>query len=130
MGPYQDSNIFNNAPLGDNTVYVRDKNEQGCIISQIVEQDLVSEGFPKFFTPNGDGVNDFWQFQPPPNAEDIEFASISIFDKFGKLLGQIVQNSQGWNGTFNGRPLPSTDYWFRAIGIDNRVFQGHFTLKR
>ncbi len=129
-GPYQSSNIFTNVPLGNNTIYVRDTNLEGCIISEELEQDLISEGFPKFFTPNGDGINDFWQFQPPPNAQDIEFASISIFDKFGKLLFQIPRNSIGWNGTFNGRPLPSTDYWFRAIGVDNRVFQGHFTLKR
>ncbi len=129
-GPYQDSTVFTNVPLGDNTIYVRDKNEDGCIISQLIAQDLISEGFPKFFTPNGDGVNDIWQFVPPPNAQEIQFASISIFDQYGKLLFQILQNSVGWNGTFNGRPLPSSDYWFRAVGEDNRIFQGHFTLKR
>lgn len=129
-GPYQDSNIFTNVPLGDNTIYVRDKNEGGCILSQDVEQDLISEGFPKFFTPNGDGFNDFWQFIPPPNAEDFEILSISIFDRFGRLLSQIGADSIGWNGLFNGRPLPSNDYWYRAIGIDNREFKGHFALRR
>ena len=129
-GPYQDSNVFTNAPLGNNIVFVRDRNQDGCILAREIEQDLISEGFPKFFTPNGDGINDFWQFDPPPNADTIEFISISIFDRFGKLLIQISQNSNGWNGTFNGRPLPSTDYWFRALAVDNRVFQGHFALKR
>ncbi len=129
-GPYQDSNVFTNVALGDNTVYVRDKNEDGCILSQEVEQDLISEGFPKFFTPNGDGFNDFWQFEPPPNAESVEIVSISIFDRFGRLLSQINTDSIGWNGIFNGRPLPATDYWFRAIGIDNREFKGHFALRR
>ncbi|PWL38275.1 hypothetical protein DKG77_08330 [Flagellimonas aquimarina] len=129
-GPYQDSNVFTNVPLGDNTVYVRDKNENGCILAQDVEQDLISEGFPKFFTPNGDGFNDFWQFIPPPNAEDFEILSISIFDRFGRLLSQIGGDSIGWNGLFNGRPLPSSDYWYRAVGIDNREFKGHFALRR
>lgn len=129
-GPYQDSNIFTNVPLGDNTVYVRDKNEDGCILSQDVEQDLISEGFPKFFTPNGDGFNDFWQFSPPPNAQDFEIVSISIFDRFGRLLTQITTDSIGWNGSFNGRPLPASDYWYRAVGEDNREFKGHFALKR
>lgn len=129
-GPYQDSNIFTNVPLGDNTVYVRDKNEDGCILAQDVEQDLISEGFPKFFTPNGDGFNDFWQFTPPPNAEDFEILSISIFDRFGRLLSRMGADSIGWNGLFNGRPLPSNDYWYRAIGIDNREFKGHFALRR
>lgn len=129
-GPYQDSNVFTNVPLGDNTVYVRDKNEDGCILSQDVEQDLISEGFPKFFTPNGDGFNDFWQFSLPPNAEDFEIVSISIFDRYGRLLTQITTDSAGWNGNFNGRPLPASDYWYRAIGEDNSEFKGHFALKR
>lgn len=129
-GPYQDSNIFTNVPLGDNTVYVRDKNEDGCILAQDVEQDLISEGFPKFFTPNGDGFNDFWQFIPPPNAEDFEILSISIFDRFGRLLSRIGADSIGWNGLYNGRPLPSNDYWYRALGVDNREFKGHFALRR
>lgn len=129
-GPYQDSNVFTNVPLGNNIVYVRDKNQDGCILAIDITPDLISEGFPKFFTPNGDGINDFWQFQPPPNADEIEFMSISIFDRYGRLLFQVQQNSVGWDGMFNGRPLPSSDYWFRAVAMDNRVFQGHFTLKR
>ncbi|WP_430967604.1 T9SS type B sorting domain-containing protein [Spongiimicrobium sp. 2-473A-2-J] len=129
-GPYQDSNVFNNVPLGNNTVYVRDKNELDCIVSKLLEQDLISEGFPNFFTPNGDGINDFWQFVPPPNAQAFSLVSISIFNRFGQLLVQVDPNSQGWNGTFNGRPLPSTDYWFRAVGVNNEQFTGHFSLRR
>ncbi|WP_435622996.1 T9SS type B sorting domain-containing protein [Flagellimonas sp.] len=129
-GPYQSSNVFTNVPRGNNIVYVRDTSLDGCTLAIDVSQDLVSEGFPKFFTPNGDGINDFWRFELPPNAEEVQFASISIFDKFGRLLFQMLQSSEGWNGTFDGRPLPSSDYWFRAVDTDNRVFQGHFTLKR
>ncbi|UII75188.1 T9SS type B sorting domain-containing protein [Flagellimonas sp. HMM57] len=129
-GPYQDSNIFTNVPIGNNTVYVRDKNEDSCILSEDVEQDLISEGFPKFFTPNGDGINDFWQFALPPNVEDFEITSISIFDRYGNLISQITSESVGWGGLLNGRPLPSSDYWYRAIGIDKREFKGHFTLRR
>ncbi|MGB5821635.1 MAG: T9SS type B sorting domain-containing protein [Saonia sp.] len=129
-GPYQDSNVFDNVPIGNNTVFVRDKNELECIVSQLVEQDLISEGFPNFFTPNGDGINDFWQFSPPPNAAAFDLATIFIFNRFGQLIVQINPNSQGWNGTFNGRPLPSSNYWFRALGADNSEFHGHFALKR
>jgi gliding motility-associated-like protein len=31
---------------------------------------------------------------------------------YGKLLKEISPNSTGWNGTYNGQPLPATDYWF------------------
>ncbi|MEL6916969.1 MAG: T9SS type B sorting domain-containing protein [Bacteroidota bacterium] len=129
-GPYQSSNVFNNVSIGNNTVFVRDVSDNSCIVSELVEQDLISEGFPNFFTPNGDGINDFWQFMPPPNALSIDLAAIFIFNRFGQLIAQIDPSSQGWNGMFNGSPLPATDYWFKAIGVDNRQFSGHFTLKR
>lgn len=128
-GPYQDSNVFDNIAAGTYTVYVRDKN--GCgIAEERVEQDLTLEGFPKFFTPNGDGINDFWQFIPTPLTGEININVIYIFDRYGKLLAQIEPTTNGWDGSFNGRPLPSSDYWFRAISESNGQIQGHFALKR
>ena len=128
-GPYQSSNVFTGIPSGQVTVFVRDKN--GCGITQeTVEQDLTVEGFPKFFTPNGDGVNDFWQFIPPINTGRNNLSSIFVFDRFGILLAQIEPTSQGWNGDFNGSPVPASDYWFKAITQDSKELKGHFTLKR
>lgn len=128
-GPYQDSNVFQNLETGFHTFYVRDKN--GCgIIEETLQQDLTLDGFPKFFTPNGDGINDFWQFIQPPELNEIQVGIIAIFDRFGTLLLQIEPTSRGWDGTFNGRPLPSSDYWFQAISIENKNIRGHFTLKR
>ena len=128
-GPYQDSNVFRAIAPGTHTLFVRDKN--GCgIAEETFEQDLTVEGFPKFFTPNGDNVNDFWQFIQPIEGETIVLVSIEIYDRYGKLLRQINQNSQGWDGTFNGRPLPAGGYWFRAVEDDGSIVQGNFTLKR
>ena len=128
-GQYQDSNVFNNIPAGSYTVFVRDKN--GCGVAQEnIKQDITLEGFPKFFTPNGDGVNDFWQFIPTPLTGEIEIDVIHIFDRYGNLLAQIEPSSNGWDGNFNGRPLPSNDYWFRAISASSSQIQGHFALKR
>lgn len=129
-GPYQDSNAFTNLAPGSYTFFVRDKN--GCGIAQeSFMQDLTLEGFPKFFTPNGDGINDFWQFLPPPNNSEIEIGPIHIFNRFGLLIAQIEPNSLGWDGTFNGNPLPSSDYWFTTVSLQTlNEIKGHFTLKR
>ena len=62
---------------------------------------------------------------------------VFIFDRYGKLLKQIDETSVGWDGNFNGRPLPSSDYWFRleysrdeqGVLVANLV-RAHFTLKR
>lgn len=128
-GPYQDSNRFNGITLENHTIYVRDKG--GCGIAyQLIEQDLTVEGFPNFFTPNGDGVNDYWQFIPHIATGENNVLKIWIFDKFGALLAQILPNSKGWNGNFNGSALPESNYWFKAISNNNKVIKGHFSLKR
>ena len=62
------------------------------------------------------------QFQPN--------SKIFIFDRYGKLLKQIDPKSEGWDGNFNGQPMPSNDYWFSVTLQDGRVFKSHFTLKR
>lgn len=123
--PYQTSNTFTNLKPGIYHVSIRDiKNYCGEI-----NQDISVIGFPLFFTPNGDTVNDTWQvygvsnlFQP--NSE------ILIFDRFGKLVAQIKPNRKGWDGTFKGIPLPQSDYWFSVTLQDGRQYKNHFTLKR
>lgn len=86
--------------------------------------------FQKFFTPNGDGVNDFWRFIPPIETGESNISVIFIYDRFGSLLAQLSPDTKGWNGIFNGRPLPESDYWFKAVTISNKEVKGHFSLKR
>ncbi|MEL6916970.1 MAG: T9SS type B sorting domain-containing protein [Bacteroidota bacterium] len=121
---YQDANTFVNVLAGFITVYVRDKN--GCGISE----ELISIiGYPKFFTPNGDGVNDSWQILGV-NEQFQTNTSISIYDRYGKLIVVIGPESPGWDGTYNNRFLPSSDYWFKVELEDGREFKGHFALKK
>lgn len=123
-GPYQDSNLFENVAPGFHTVFIRDKNNCG-----IIEDNVAVIGFPKFFTPNNDGYNDTWHIYgitDPSQAESI----IYIFDRYGKLLKELSPQSKGWDGTFNGQDLPSSDYWFHVKLQDGRIFKSHFTLKR
>ena len=103
-GPYQNNNTFNNIPYGTHTLYVRDKN--GCgIAEEVIVQDLSLEGFPKFFSPNGDGVNDYWQYIPPETSGDLTLVSIEIYNRYGQLLVQIDPTTRGWDGTINGGSL-------------------------
>ena len=126
FGIYQDEPVFENVAPGIHTIYIQDKN--GCGISS-VEVSVI--GFPKFFTPNNDGQNDTWQIK---GVSDNFYSTslIYIFDRFGKFLIQIDPKSDGWNGFFNGKMLPATDYWFSAQLIDDngtfREKKGHFSL--
>ena len=83
--------------------------------------------FPKFFTPNRDGYNDFWKMIP---ETAIQLDRVHIFDRYGKLLKEIDPNGPGWDGTFTGVPMPSDDYWFSAVLKDDRIQTGHFSLVR
>ncbi|WP_431134831.1 choice-of-anchor L domain-containing protein [Psychroserpens mesophilus] len=121
---FQESNVFTNVPPGFHTVFVRDLNECGYI-----KQDISVLGFPKFFTPNGDDFNERWHVYGV-NANTNQGIDVKIFNRYGKLITQLDHLSPGWDGTLNGQPLPSSDYWFIATLIDGRTFTGHFTLKR
>jgi gliding motility-associated-like protein len=84
--------------------------------------------FPKFFTPNNDGINDSWGGTP---AENEIRGNVHIFDRLGKLLIKMDINSSSWDGTYKGREMPSSDYWYRFIDSQTGgVITGHFTLKR
>ncbi len=123
-GPYQDEPVFENIRPGLHTIYVRDKNE--CGIAQI---DFHVIGYKKFFTPNGDGIHDTWNIIGLTKT-NLPKTKIYIFDRFGKLLKELDPLSPGWDGTFIGKPMPSTDYWFRVQLEDGREFKSHFSLVR
>jgi len=123
-GPYQESNVFTNVSSGFHTVFVRDI--LGC---GIVEEIVSVRGFPKFFTPNGDGYNDTWQVYGI-NHQFLSVNEIFIYNRYGKLLKQISPLGSGWNGRFNGELLPSTDYWFTIKFFDGSEYRGHFALAR
>ena len=131
FGPYQDEPVFESVKPGIHTIYIRDKNsyytyDYGCGIAQI---DVSVIGYRKYFTPNGDGVNETWKILGI--RSDFNAGSkVYIFDRFGKLLKQLDPLSNGWDGTYLGKPMPATDYWFRTFLEDGREFKGHFSLVR
>jgi gliding motility-associated-like protein len=121
---YQTINIFTDVTPGIHTVYVKDLD--GCGTSSQVINVI---GIPKFFTPNSDGFNDTWNVLGLTSTNNFK-TIIYIFDRYGKLLKELSPISKGWDGTFNGQPLPSDDYWYTIYFEDGRTAKGHFSLKR
>jgi gliding motility-associated-like protein len=120
---FQSNPLFNSVKPGTYNAIARDKN--GCRLSNSFLLYVVD--YPRFFTPNGDGVNDLWAIT---NIDQLPDYTIFIFDRYGKLLKQMNQNNDGWSGLFNGQQLPSDDYWFTLQFIDGKNVKGHFSLKR
>ena len=131
FGPYDPNPIFTDVPPGVHTLYIRDKNsyytyDYGCGIAEVKISII---GYKKYFTPNGDGINEKWKIL----GIDFDFnkdSKVYIFDRYGKLLKQLDPLSEGWDGNYLGKPMPATDYWFRTYLEDGREFKGHFSLVR
>ncbi|WP_430412442.1 lectin-like domain-containing protein [Kordia sp.] len=126
-GQWQIDGIFTDLQPGQHTITVRDSNGCGELVRTFGLID-----FMEFFTPNGDAYNPTWNIIGLQNQPA---AKIYIFDRYGKLLKQISPAGAGWDGTYNGTPMPSADYWFRVEYVDPfdgtpKEFINHFTLKR
>lgn len=124
---WQSSAVFNNIEPGRHTLYARETSGCGGEISYAFN--LV--GFPKYFSPNGDGINDTWDLIRD-NVTLIK--RLYIFDRYGKLIKELdPEGSKGWDGTYNGRILPADDYWFQVQVEDRKtgnsqVYKNHFSL--
>lgn len=118
---YQGSPVFENTPGGHYTVFVSEKN--GCGTTPM---DYVHLVIPKFFTPNGDKVNDIFF---PEGIEAYASYEVMIFNRYGMLIKHTKNTPFQWDGRFNNKAFPSDDYWY-AIHIDGKVLKGHFSLKR
>ncbi|MDM1533924.1 T9SS type B sorting domain-containing protein [Myroides marinus] len=130
---FQPSSQFYNVPIGEHVAYARNV-KTGCSAS--IKFSVF--GYPKYFTPNGDGYNDTWNI---PGLRGHNEARIYIYDKSGRLLKQLSPHTEGWDGTWNGKQMPSTDYWFTVEFVNDYKtpderngrkvsYKGHFSLKR
>lgn len=121
---FQNSTLFENVPGGFHELIVANRN--GC--GQTTKSFAVLNA-PKFFTPNGDSYNDYWNLKGI-NSTIYENAIIYIFDRYGKLLKQLSPSSLGWDGNYLKQPVPADDYWFTIKLEDGREAKSHFSLKR
>ncbi|HAS43476.1 MAG TPA: hypothetical protein DCS93_23555 [Microscillaceae bacterium] len=63
-------------------------------------------------TPNNDSRNDVWQIQGIDQVNDYE---VMVFSKAGQVVFKTSNYTTPWNGTFNGKPLPSGVYYYNIV---------------
>lgn len=126
--PADDKDVKTNLGFVKHVVYVSDY--YGCQTSAIFVLEAPEIDIPIIVTPDGNGLNDRWRI--PNLAELYPNAIVTIYDRFGKQLAQYLgADSEGWDCTYQGQPLPSTDYWYQVtIEEINKEYVGHFTLIR
>jgi gliding motility-associated-like protein len=124
-GVPQESPVFEDVVYGIHSVIVSDKNYCG----QTKEYPLQLVYAPKFFTPNGDGLNETW------DVVGIKpfYTKLFVFDRYGQLIKQLMPDSGGWDGFFNGNQMVADDYWFVVTYLEDgneKEYRSHFSLKR
>lgn len=95
----------------------RIKTTEGTNISysNTVKFELKSRIFiPNAFSPDGDGVNDFFK----PDTRFIKEYSLSIFNRNGELIFEETNSTNGWNGMFKEKKVPTDSYVYLLTGID------------
>ena len=82
----------------------------------------------EYMSPNEDGIRDTWEIE---NLTCYLYYTVKIYDRYGKLLIEYVNEYPGWDGQYLGHPMPSTDYWY-VISIEeiDKEYVGHFTIIR
>ena len=120
--------LIKDLTFSSHVINVVDENGCGSVFHFVLDAPEIY--IPPYFSPNGDGINDYWIIGKL--AEVYPGAVVNIYDRYGKLIVQYLgDNSEGWDGTYEGQPLPSTDYWYMVdIEEIEKQYSGHFTLMR
>lgn len=124
-GPFGSSPIFENVLPGPHQLEITI--EGGC---EILTTTFVILGYPTFFTPNGDNVNETWRVS---RARGITDMTVYIFNRFGVLITILTESQPDWNGSVNGTDLPSDTYWFQVEYTEDntpKIAKGYFALRR
>ena len=126
-GSLQDSPIFSKLKPDNYTFEVTDANQ--CTDQKSIEIIEIPISMPNFFTPNGDGIHDTWEIKGITAYPE---ADIRIYDRFGKLLARYTGADKGWDGTYNGKLMPSDTYWYIVDpnALEFKPMHGYVTLKK
>jgi gliding motility-associated-like protein len=114
--------------------------ENGCVASAELNINVVQETeiyIPNVFSPNGDGVNDYFTVYANERVDRI--VALNVFDRWGGHVFQAKQlypndESTGWDGKFNGKELLSSVYTYmlEVLMVDGSTesFAGSVSLVR
>jgi gliding motility-associated-like protein len=79
-------------------------------------------------TPNGDGINDYWVIDNLDSYPDNE---VQIFDKAGRILYQVKNYQNNWDGTINSNLLAEGTYYYVInFGSGKKIKKGYITIIR
>jgi gliding motility-associated-like protein len=104
------------SPTTTTTYTVYSADSFGCPSSDtitIIVDTVGSVEIPNVFTPNGDGVNDFWYI----NVQGVNGVQINVYDRWGQKVFDATDPNDRWDGTCNGKLLDAAVFTYHIILI-------------
>jgi gliding motility-associated-like protein len=114
---------------GEYDVTLSVMNEDGCISTLAYGPYIVYApvlDIPNVFTPNGDGINDF--FNVIYNGK--EDYSLKVFDRWGKTYFEAFSPEDQWSGFSSSESEAPEGVYFYTLQIGERSYTGNLTLMR
>ncbi len=72
---------------------------------------------PNAFSPNNDGINDFWDIK---ELNTYPTCTVMVFNRYGQKVFESNGYSNPWDGTYNGSALPPATYYY-IIDLKNNI---------
>lgn len=115
---------------GKYTLFVMDKN--GCTVTgQAINFNLLVSSaleIPNTISPNGDGINDYWEIKGVQNYPLGEF---SVFGRDGNRIFYAKGYKKPFDGLYNGSALPTGVYYYVIdLKTDCGIQSGSLTILR
>lgn len=99
----------------------------GCvdtIVKTVTVESEVIMYAPNTFTPDGDEYNNAWRVFV--EGIDVYSVELNIYNRWGELIWQSQNIEAQWDGTYNGKPVPSGMYTW-SFKARNKLDDSKFT---
>ena len=81
---------------------------------------------PNAFSPNGDGINDFWEIL---GLQNYPGNKLEVFNRLGIKLYETDNYQNDWYGTYNGEKLPDGTYFYQLNLSEGVTEKGFIFIK-
>jgi len=116
-------------PASTQTYTLEAASKAGCIVRKKVTISVITGLYiPNAFTPNNDGLNDYWGIK---GLELYPGCTVKVFSRFGELIYNSVDYRSPWDGTNKNQQLPEGVYVYIIDRKDrSKVLTGIVTIIR
>jgi gliding motility-associated-like protein len=106
---------------GDYDISLRIETINGCwdiTMGQVAITEFVKLYIPNAFTPNGDGLNDYFEIKGTPVSD----WNLYIYDRWGNKIWSTHNFETQWDGSdYSGTPVPPGTYVYQITGTDYKI---------